>query len=143
MTFTPDSKTFLCTLSSNRKHYLVKGDIAGRTGSVINEGVECPSLSPDGLHIAFKKRFIADGRLGWQLTILDVATLKESPLAEKRSVDDQLEWFDNKHVLYSLPDNPTGASAVTNVWRVGIHGSAAPELILPKAYSPAVVRSKE
>ena len=82
---------------------------------------------------------MTNGRLGWQLTILDLATFAEAPIAEKRSVDDQLEWLDNTHVLYSLPDNPNGASAVMNVWRAGIDGTP-PEMILPKAYSPAVVR---
>jgi hypothetical protein len=139
VTFTPDSRQFYCTLSSNRKHYLVKATTATRAGSVLHEGVECPSLSPDGLRIAFKKRFMTNGRLGWQLTILDLATFAEAPIAEKRSVDDQLEWLDNTHVLYSLPDNPNGASAVMNVWRAGIDGTP-PGMILPKAYSPAVVR---
>ena len=139
MTFTPNYKKFYCTLSSNRKHYLIKGTIAARTGSVLYEDVECPSLSPDGLHIAFKKRTVANGRLAWRLTILRLATLEETPLSENRSVDDQLEWLDRTHVLYSLSDNPTGASAVMNVWKMGIDGTQ-PQMILPMAYSPAVVR---
>jgi hypothetical protein len=66
--------------------------------------------------------------------------MQETPLAEKRSVDDQLEWLDNERVLYSVSDNPGGSSATTNVWRVDIGGRNPPELFLAKAYSPAVVR---
>jgi hypothetical protein len=139
VTFAPDSRQFYCTLSSNRKHYLVKAVTATRAGSVLHEGVECPSVSPDGSHIAFKKRLLTNGRLEWQITILDLANFVETPLAERRSVDDQLEWLDNTHVLYSLPDNPNGPTAVMNTWKTAIDGTP-PEMVLPKAYSPAVVR---
>ncbi len=142
VTFTKDSQQFFCTLSSNRKHYLVKGDVATRTGVVVHEGVECPSLSPDGLHVAFKKRFTSNAFIGWQLTVLNLQTLQETLLPDKRSVDDQLEWLDSRHVLYSLSDNPGGASAVTNVWQTDIDG-ARPEILLTKAYSPAVIRAEQ
>jgi len=140
VTFTSDSKRFYCTLSSNRKHYLVLCDVAGRTGKVLHENVECPSVSPDGKHVAYKKRSTANNRVEWQLHVLDLASMQETPLAEKRSVDDQLEWLDNNQVLYSVSDNPGGSSPTTNVWRVDIGGTNAPELFLAKAYSPAVVR---
>lgn len=140
ITFTPDSKRFYCTLSSQQKHYLLEADIATRTARVIHENVECPSVSPDGLRVAYKKRFIMAGRLVWQLHILDLATGRETALSEKRSVDDQIEWLDNAHVLYAVSDNPEGASAVTNVWKADAAGSRPPEMYLAKAYSPAVVR---
>jgi hypothetical protein len=139
VTFTPDSQHFYCTLSSNRKHYLVKGDIAARTATVLHENVECPSLSPDATRIAYKKR--VEGGNTWQLHILDLATMRETPLTEKRSVDDQLEWLDNTHVLYALPDDTPGSSPlITNVWVTDVEGNAPPRLFLAKAYSPAVVR---
>jgi hypothetical protein len=140
VTFTSDSNHFYCTLSSNKKHYLVLCDAAARTGMVLHENVECPSVSPDGKHVAYKKRFNVDGRVLWQLHVLDPSNMQETPLAEKRSVDDQLEWLDNERVLYSVSDNPGGSSATTNVWRVDIGGRNPPELFLAKAYSPAVVR---
>jgi hypothetical protein len=140
VTFTPDSQRFYCTLSSNRSHYLVQGDVAAHTAVVVHENVECPSLSPDGLHVAYKKRLMVNGRLFWQLHVLDLATQQETPLAEKRSVDDQLEWLDNTHVLYAVSDNPEGSSATTNVWKADADGKAAPAIFLPKAFSPAVVR---
>ncbi len=140
LTFTPDSKNFYCTLSSAGAHHLIKGDIAARTATVVHDNVECPSVSPDGKRVAYKKRFIIDDRLIWQLHILDLATQTETPLSEKRSVDDQIEWLDNEHVLYAVSDNPEGSSATTNIWKADAAGKLPPEMFLAKAYSPAVVR---
>jgi len=139
VTFTPDTRHFYATLSTNRQHLLVKGDIANRSVNVIHDNVECPSLSPNASRIAYKKRFIAEGRVFWQLHILDLATKRETPLGEKRSVDDQLEWLDNDHVLYTLPETETGSSASTNIWLAAADGATAPTLFLKKAYSPSVV----
>lgn len=140
VTFTPDSRRFYCTLSSKLRHYLVEGDIATRTATVVHENVECPSVSPDGSRVAYKKRLTVEGRLFWQLHTLNLATKTETPLSEKRSVDDQLEWLDNDHVLYTMSENPDGSSASTNVWKADAEGKNPPELFLPKAFSPAVVR---
>lgn len=140
VTFTPDSRRFFCTLSSGGKHYLIEADVAAHTATVIHENVECPSLSPDGSRVAYKKRFNIEGRRLWQLYVLDLATKKEMPLSEKRSVDDQLEWLDNAHVLYTVSENPEGSSATTNVWKADAEGKIPPVLFLPKAFSPAVVR---
>jgi hypothetical protein len=134
VTFTPDARYFYSTLSTNHQHFLIKGDIAARSAVVIHENVECPSLSPDGARIAYKKRGVAGGRVFWQLHILDLKTNQEMSLGEKRSVDDQLEWLDNDHVLYSLPE--TG-SASTNIWLAAANGASAPRLLLKKAYSPS------
>jgi hypothetical protein len=140
VTFLPDSRGFYCTLATGGRQYLVKGDVASRSGSVVHENVECPSLSPDGLRIAYKKRFIVGGRIVWQLHVLDVATMRETPLAEQRSVDDQLEWLDNDHVLYAVSRHPDGTGAETDVWRTDVTGAAPPARLLANAYSPAVVR---
>jgi hypothetical protein len=138
VTFTPDAQHFYATLSTNKQHFLVKGDIANRSATVVHDNVECPSLSPDASRIAYKKRFIEGGRVTWQLHILDLKTNQETPLGEKRSVDDQLEWLDNDHVLYSLPESETGGSASTNIWLAAADGASAPRLFLKKAYSPSV-----
>ena len=140
VTFTPDSKSFYCTLHTNGVSYLLKGDIASRTATVLREDVECPSLSPDGTRIAYKKPLTVGGRISWQLEVLDVASMKETPLAERRSIDDQLQWLDNARVLYAVSENPGGSSASTDVWLARIDGRAAPALYLAKAYSPAVAR---
>ena len=138
VTFTPDTRHFYATLSTNRQHFLVKGDIANRSAEVIHENVECPSLAPNASRIAYKKRFMADGRVFRQLHILDLNTMMETPLNEKRSVDDQLEWLDNDHLLYALPETETGSGASTNVWLASADGASDPKLFLRKAYSPSV-----
>jgi hypothetical protein len=138
VTFTPDTRHFYATLSTNRQHFLIKGNIANASASVIHDNVECPSLSPDASRVAYKKRLTVDGQVFWQLHILDLKTNQETPLAEKRSVDDQLEWLDNGHVLYSLPEAENGSSASTDIWLAAADGASAPRLFLRKAYSPSM-----
>ena len=39
--------------------------------------------------------------VGWRLYVLDVASGEEHPLNQvSRSVDDQVDWFDNDHIVY-------------------------------------------
>jgi hypothetical protein len=140
VTFTPDAKYFFATLSTGGKHYLVRGDIAGRSADVIHENVECPSLSPDARRIAYKKRLMDGNRVLWQLHVLDLASGRETALSENRSIDDQLEWLDNQHVLYSVPSAADGSSPSTDVWQVSVGGRSAPKLFLRNAYSPATAR---
>ena len=140
VTFTADARNFYATLSTAGKHYLIRGDIAARSASVIHENVECPSLSPDARRVAYKKRLMDGNRVLWQLHVLDLATGHETPLSEKRSIDDQLEWLDNRHVLYSVPSNDDGSSPSTDVWRVAVDARTPPELFLRNAYSPAIAR---
>ncbi len=143
VTFTPDAKVFYATLSTGGKHFLVSGDIAARRAEVIHENVECPSLSPDARHVAYKKRLTIDGRILWQLQVLELASGREIALSERRSIDDQLEWLDDGHVLYSVPSASDDSSPSTNVWIAPIDAASAPRLFLENAYSPAVVRCKD
>ena len=140
VTFTPDAKNFYATLSTAGKHYLIHGDIAARTATIIHENVECPSLSPDARRVAYKKRLMDGNRVLWQLHVLELATARETPLSEKRSIDDQLEWLDNQNVLYSVPSKDDGSSPSTDVWRVAVNARTPPELFLRGAYSPATAR---
>ena len=137
VTFAPGGDTFFATLSTQGRHLLVRGDVAKRTAAVVHDNVECPSVSPDGTHVAYKKRYVRDGRVGWNLHVLDLATLEETSLAEERSVDDQLEWLDGNTVLYSVA--ATGAAG-TDVWRTSADGTGMPAILISAAYSPAVVR---
>ncbi len=142
VSFAANSRRLYCTLSSNRQHYLVEADWQTRQGRVIHDNVECPSLSPDGKWIAYKKRVPGD-RVRWQLHVLNLASGKETALPEERNVDDQLEWLDNSHVLYALPESQTTASARMDVWVADTNsGAIAPRKMLAWAYSPAVVRAR-
>jgi hypothetical protein len=141
VTFTPDAKGFYATLQTSGQQWLVQGDIAQQRMTVIAPNVECPSLSPDGQRIAFKRRMAPppQGRVVWQLIVRELASGNESVLArETRSVDDQVEWIDGREIAYSLPDDTTPAA--TNTWALAIDGSSGPRLLAPLAYSPAVVR---
>jgi hypothetical protein len=140
VTFTPDAKQFYATLSTAGKHYLIRGDIAARSATVIHENVECPSLSPDARRVAYKKRIMEGDRVLWQLHVLELASGREIALSEKRSIDDQLEWLDNRHVLYSVPSAADGSSPSTDVWQVAVDAHTPPRLFLRNAYSPATAR---
>jgi hypothetical protein len=143
VTFTPDAKQFYATLSTDQKHFLVRGDIAGRSVEVIHENVECPSLSPDAKRVAYKKRLMEGNRIVWQLQILDLATGRETALSERRSIDDQLEWLDDAHVLYSVPAAEDGSSPSTDVWVAPIDAKSEPRIYQRNAYSPASARCKD
>jgi Tol biopolymer transport system component len=140
VTFARDDNTFYATLGSGDKTYLVQGNLAKREMKVLREGVECPSLSPDGTRIAFKER--EGGGIGpvhWRPAVLDLATLKATPLADTRNVDDQIEWYDTDHVADGLPESQS--SPVTDLWKVPADGSGRPERVMAGAWSPAVVRA--
>lgn len=126
ITFAPDGNRFYATLGSKGKTYLVEADYRRYRGKTVRENVECPSLSPDATRIAFKKKV---GEGVWQLSVLDLKTMRETELAEQRSVDDQALWQDDHTVLYGL-DNA--------VWAVPADGSGAPRKLVDEAASPAV-----
>ncbi len=126
ITFAPDGNRFYATLGSKGKTYLVEADYRRYRGKTIKENVECPSLSPDATRVAFKKK-VGDGV--WRLSVLDLKTMKETELAERKSVDDQALWQDDHTVLYGL-DNA--------VWAVPADGSGAPRKLVDGAASPAV-----
>jgi hypothetical protein len=129
VTFAADSNVFYATLRTAGQTYLVKGDIAAREVRVLRDNVECPSLSPDGTRMAFKK--LVGGPGAWRFSVLALATMEETQLAEPESIDDQLEWLDDEHVLYGKAGG---------LWTVPSDGSGAPELVAADALSPAVVR---
>jgi hypothetical protein len=104
----------------------------------MHEDAECPSLSPDGTRIVYKQRgSLPPGQ--WRLVEYTIATGQIVPLAETRSVDDQVEWLDNANVIYGLPRSGSQA-AVDDVWEVPANGTGAPKLLIPQAWSPSVVQ---
>jgi hypothetical protein len=130
ITFDPaDSNRFYVTLATGDHHYLVEGNVMARSMQVLRDGVECPSVSPDGKQIAFKSRI--DGTNRWRLRVLEVATLEDHPLAESRSIDDQAEWLDDDTLVYSDE---------TNVYTVAADGSGEATLLVRDAASPVALR---
>ena len=100
---------------------------------------ECPSVSPDGTHLAFKRRIVEGLQpVHWRLMVLTLATHDAVALSETRSVDDQVQWLDDAHVLYSLPHAESG-SAETDTWVANADGSGTPQLLLPASTSAVVV----
>jgi hypothetical protein len=139
VTFDPvNSGHFFATLGTQGHTYLVSIDLAAKKATVLRDGVECPSLSPDGTRIAFKQRTSAGGPdlPTWQPAVLELSTLKDHPLTEARTVDDQIEWLDNSTVAYSV-DTGIGAPSI---YAAAADGTGIPRLLIADADSPSVSR---
>jgi hypothetical protein len=156
VTFANDNRHFYATLGTGGRPYLIQGDVVTRTASVVRADVECPSLSPDNHLLAFKKRR-PGATVTWQLSVLDLRTMTDHPLAETQTVDDQASWLDNATVVYGLPVNQsdinagdkqaagppvltTGAAFPTNTWEIPADGTGAPTLLEQGAWSTGVTR---
>ncbi|MEV7969397.1 hypothetical protein AB0O34_25940 [Sphaerisporangium sp. NPDC088356] len=134
VTFADDGH-FYATLATKGETYLVRGDIAARTVTTVRTNVECPSLSPDGTRLVFKKRVRGlSPDEPWRLYALDLRTMRETPLAEARSVDDQVVWADEHTVMYALAGD-FGA----DLWSVPADGTGASRRVALAALNPAFV----
>jgi hypothetical protein len=129
--------SFYATLGTGGHTYLIKGDIARRTATVLRDGVECPSLSPDGTRIVYKAAVPGKPAREWNLHVLDLPTMADRALGETRNVDDQAEWLDDRTVLYGLR---SASSLDVDLWALPVNGGP-PTLYLRHAASPAVVRT--
>jgi hypothetical protein len=140
VTFARDDNTFYASLRTGGATYLVRGDVAARALTVLRDNVECPSLSPDGRLLAFKKHVGPDPG-AWRLAILDLATMAERLVAaETRFVDDQVEWLDAAHILYAIPRRTT---RISDVWIAPVDGEGPARIFLAEAESPIVVTADE
>jgi hypothetical protein len=128
VTFVDDDR-FYATMATGGTNYLVAFDMKSRTGTVEGRHVECPSLSPDGTRIAYKYA-ISNANPTWRIHVRDLRTGKDVELAETQSVDDQVAWLDDEHVLYGIGDT---------TWTVPADGSGAPKAWLRGGNSPALV----
>jgi len=120
-----DGGDYYATLAARGDHYLIGGRVGSEEARVIRDHVECPSLSPDGTRIAYKRR-IGDTNK-WRYHVLDLASREDIALAESRSVDDQPEWLGDDLVAYSDDES---------VLAVPADGSGRPSLIARRATSP-------
>ncbi|OLZ64861.1 TolB-like translocation protein [Streptomyces amritsarensis] len=134
VTFAKDDDTFYATLATAGETHLVKGSVSRRSVTTLAKNVECPSLSPDETRIAYKKRVRAGASL-WREHVMDLGTLRDHALAERRSVDDQAAWLDDGTLAYGLPGD--GAADRTDLWTVPADGSGTPRLLTSGASSPA------
>ncbi|MEU5861985.1 hypothetical protein ABZ815_12465 [Nonomuraea sp. NPDC047529] len=126
VTFAADDNRFYATVGTKGRTYLVEGDFGAWRARVLRENAECPSLSPDGTRLVFKKR-VSPGP--WRLHLLDLATMRESPLGERASIDDQAAWLDDRTVMYAKDGD---------VWAADVTGGP-PHRLVPGATSPAAI----
>ncbi|WP_432058997.1 hypothetical protein [Streptomyces sp. S1] len=131
VSFAADDNRFYATVSTNGRTHLVEGDVEKWSARALRENVECPSLSPDGTRLAFKKR-VSDGpRDPWRLYVYDLRSGREHPVAERRGIDDQALWTDARTLAYGYG----GA-----VWSVPADGTGTPRRLAAGASSPAAPR---
>jgi hypothetical protein len=138
VTFGDDDNVFFATAASAGQTWLVRGDLEARTLTAVRDAAECPSLSPDGTRIAYKKDVSTGDAPLWSIAVLDVATGTETILPEKRNVDDQVDWLDDDTLLYGLVRADEAGDS--DVWAVSADGTAQPELFIAHAWSPSIVR---
>ena len=129
-----DGDRFFATLSTPDRRYLVSGSVTGRRLEVIASGLANEAVSPDGKRLLVKKQTGARGF--WQLVVLDLDSRHEVALNQgPRSVDDQVEWLDDSHVVYhDVTEDGTG------IWMLPTDGTTAARLLVADAFSPAVQR---
>jgi hypothetical protein len=129
VTFTGIGAQFYATLGTGDHHYLVRGDALTQQAAILRDGVECPSLSPDGTRIGYKAR--VGKPFQWRFHVLDLKTGKDTALQETRSVDDQIAWLDDRRLAYGVDEE---------VMEVPADGSAAPRVLMAGVTNPTMVR---
>jgi hypothetical protein len=137
VTFGSDDNLFYATAATGGHTWLVRGDLAKRSMTAIRETAECPSLSPDGTRVAYKKNVSTGATPHWAIAVLDLSRNRETILPERRTMDDQVEWLNDDTLLYGLPHD--GTVGDSDVWSIDSDGSAPPALFIEHAWSPSVV----
>ncbi|GAA4239951.1 PD40 domain-containing protein [Actinomadura meridiana] len=137
VTFANDSNTFFATVAVSGHTYLTRGDLSRRTLTALRDNAECPSLSPDQTRIVYKKRVNETSADAWRFFAFDLRTGREWQLGENRSVDDQVAWLDNEHVMYAVP-KASGGRTTADIWAAPVDGGQ-PRLLIPDADSPTLV----
>ncbi|MFG2628295.1 TolB family protein [Streptomyces sp. NPDC048473] len=132
VTFADDTR-FYATLATHGRTYLVRGDVTARTLTTLHGNVECPSLSPDGTRIAYKKRVPgASPDAPWRLYVLDLRRMSQTATAEQRNIDDQAVWADDSTLVYALPGDYG-----SDLWTVPADGTGKARRLMTSAVAPA------
>lgn len=141
VTFHPaDTNRFFVTAYFDGKPYLAEGHVEERRITVLREGLECPSISPDGRRVAFKKR---TSSTGWSPAVLDLATMKETVFEVSDSVDDQIEWIDDRTLVYEVVERPLFGTPTSHLMALDITAKRPVQrLWLADARSPGFVRQR-
>jgi len=126
---------FVATVGAGGAVFLAQGDLAAKTLVLLRKEMECPSFSPDGKRIAFKRRK-PDG--GWLPAIYEPASGREWVMQESRSIDDQILWLDNATIAYELarPGQPEGGA--TDVVLRAAAGNSASTVLRAGGGSPSL-----
>jgi len=132
LTFASDGDTYYATAGSGGRTWLIQGSIRAGRAHAIHANVESPALSPDETRIAYEHA-VAQNPTRWRLHVLDLATGRDWGLAERRSIDDQPAWLDDRHVLYA------DARGVT--WVADADGGGRPRRWLDHGTSATVSRA--
>lgn len=137
VTFAGDD-AFYATVASGGKTWLMSGSFTNRRLESVTENAECPSVSPDGHHVAYKKRRSGGGPVHWDIAVLDLSSGQETLLSLEEGLDDQVEWLDNDTLLFGLPrEDAVGDS---DVFSLDIDANSRPHLLIEHAWSPSVER---
>ena len=132
--FEGDGDRFFATLTTPTERYLAAGSVNERRITAIRAGVANEALSPDGNHLIVKRLVSESGF--WQLAVIDLRTWAERDLKQgTRSVDDQVEWLDNDHVMYHDVVDDT-----TAIWMLPIDGITGPSVFVRDAFSGSAQR---
>lgn len=132
------SNRFIATVGAGGEVFLVEGDVRNKTLTLLRAEMECPSFSPDGTRVAFKRRNPAGG---WMPGVYEFSSGREWVMKESRSIDDQIEWLDNETIAYELIQAATTNSTTPNKTDVMVRkadGRGLSAVLLSNAGSPSV-----
>ncbi len=141
VTFDPaNSDHFFVTAYFAGKPHLAEGSVGAQRIAVVRDSVECPSFSPDGKRLAFKKR---TSETGWSPAVLELSTMKESVFDIGNSVDDQIEWLDDHTLVYEVVTRPLIGAPSSDLMSLDVsQPKPVGRLWLERARSPALVRGR-
>lgn len=138
VTFAKDAKTFYATAATGKQTWLMRGTLADRTLHAVVENAECPSISPDGRLIAYKKRRVDSVPAHWDIAVYDIAKQTEQLYPLESGFDDQLEWLDSNTLLFGQPREESPGDA--DIFSLDLATGSSPKMFIEHAWSPSVQR---